>query len=165
MLPPHMFKFSELYPKYGLGAVKNLWLLMSLIPIARTVNLNKLKDYVGGVLENEQTDAQSHYKRLTRFFKAWSTEESFVHDVMVNNLRVLRKLGFDKLLLDDTSWSIGQRKVHYLVLSVLVKKVAVPIYWVQLGKLGASSHKHLRYPSSEKVCPLSSLNASDLSSS
>mgnify|MGYP000952136791 FL=1 len=37
MLPPHMFKFSELYPKYGLGAVKNLWLLMSLIPIAQTV--------------------------------------------------------------------------------------------------------------------------------
>ncbi len=66
MLLPHLCKFSELYSKYGLGAVKNLWLLMSLIPIARTVNLHKLKDYVGGVLENEQTEAQSHYKRLTR---------------------------------------------------------------------------------------------------
>ena len=141
MLPPHLCKFSELYSKYGLGAVKNLWLLMSLIPMARTVNLNKLKDYVGGALKNEQTDAQSHYKRLIRFFQSWSTEEGFVHDVMVNNLRILRKLGFDKLLLDGTSWSMGQTKVHYLVLSVLVKKVAVPIYWVQLGKLGASSQE------------------------
>jgi hypothetical protein len=31
--------------------------------------------------------------------------------------------------------------VHYLVLSVLVGAVAVPIYWVQLEKIGASSQE------------------------
>jgi len=55
MLPPHLRKFSALYETYGLGAVKNVWLLTCLLPLARTVNLNKLKDYVSGVLENEHS--------------------------------------------------------------------------------------------------------------
>jgi hypothetical protein len=41
--------------------------------------------------------------------------------------------------MDGTSWTIGEAKVHYLVMSVLVGSVAVPIYWVQLEKIGASS--------------------------
>lgn len=45
MLPPHLRKFSDLYDSYGLGAVKNTWLLTCLLPIARTVNLYKMKDY------------------------------------------------------------------------------------------------------------------------
>ena len=44
MLPPQLRKFTDLYENYGLGAVKNIWLLTCLIPLARTVNLNKLKD-------------------------------------------------------------------------------------------------------------------------
>jgi hypothetical protein len=43
--------------------------------------------------------------------------------------------------MNGTSWTIGETKVHYLVLSVLVEGVAVPIYWVQLGKIGASSQE------------------------
>jgi hypothetical protein len=69
MLSPHMRKFSALYEKYGLGAVKNIWLLTCLIPLARTTNLYKMKDYVGGVLGNEASKAESHYKRLIRFFQ------------------------------------------------------------------------------------------------
>lgn len=71
MLPPHLRRFSDLYDSYDLGAVKNIWLLTCLHPIARTVNLYKLKDYVGGVLEKENTQPGSHYKRLTRFFQDW----------------------------------------------------------------------------------------------
>ncbi|GAB4492004.1 MAG: hypothetical protein OHK0019_13050 [Saprospiraceae bacterium] len=64
MLPLHLRKFSDLYETYGLGAVKNVWLLTCLLPLARTVNLYKMKDFVGGVLEKEATKAESHYKRL-----------------------------------------------------------------------------------------------------
>jgi hypothetical protein len=39
MLFPHLRKFSDFYEKYGYGAVKNIWLLTCLIPIARTVKL------------------------------------------------------------------------------------------------------------------------------
>jgi len=141
MLPPHLRKFSELHTSYGLGAVKNVWLLTCLIPLARTVNLYKMKDYVGGVLGKEDTRPESHYKRLIRFFQDWGQREDLLHDLMRQNLRFLRGLGFKMLALDGTSWTIGETKVHYLVLSVLVNNVAVPIYWVQLGKLGASSQK------------------------
>ena len=48
MLPSHLRKFSDFYEKYGLGTVKNFWLLTCLIPLARTVNLNKLKDHTTG---------------------------------------------------------------------------------------------------------------------
>ena len=138
MLPPHLRKFSELYENYGLGAVKNVWLLACLIPLARTVNLNKLKDYVGGVLEKEDTQPGSHYKRLIRFFQDWGDSPDLLHDLMRHNLRFLRGLGFKTLVMDGTSWMIGEAN---LVLSVLVGSVAVPIYWVQLEKIGASSQE------------------------
>lgn len=34
-----------------------------------------------------------------------------------------------------------EAKVHYLVLSVLAGSVAIPIYWVQLEKIGASNQQ------------------------
>ena len=64
MLPQHLRKFSDLYEKYGLGAVKNLWLLTCLLPIARTVNLYKWKDHVGGLLGKQEVEASSHYRQL-----------------------------------------------------------------------------------------------------
>ena len=36
--------------------------------MARTINLNILKDYLPQLLENKKTFTYSHYKRLTRFF-------------------------------------------------------------------------------------------------
>jgi hypothetical protein len=139
MLPPHLRKFSEFYKNYGLGAVKNIWLLTCLLPIARTVNLNKLKDHVGGLLEKPGVEPSSHYRRLTRFFEEWGGHEGFLNDVLRQNLGFLKQIGFRTLVMDGTSWKIGETAIHYLVLSVLVGGVAVPIYWVQLEKLGVSS--------------------------
>ena len=144
MLPPHLRKFADFYEKYGLGAVKNLWLLTCLIPVARTVNLYKLKDHVGGLLDKPQTEPSSHYRRLTRFFADWGGEAGFLHEVMRQNLRLLKKVGMRTLVMDGTSWKIGEADVHYMVLSVLVGSVAVPIYWAQLGKAGASSQEERR---------------------
>ena len=141
MLSPHLRKFSDLYAAYGLGAVKNIWLITCLIPLARTANLNKMKDYIGAVLPKDGTQPSSHYKRLIRFFQDWGGKDALLNDLLRLNLRILRGMGFKTLLLDGTSWTIGQAKVHYLVLAVLAGSVAVPIYWVQLAKLGASSQK------------------------
>jgi DDE family transposase len=141
MLPPHLHKFTELYDCYGLGAVKNLWLLTCLIPLARTVNLFKMKDYVGGVLEKENSNPDSDYKRLIRFFQDWGGREDLLHDLMRQNLRFLRALGFKTLAMDGTSWKLGDTDFHYLVLSVLIGSVAVPIFWVQLEKIGASNQE------------------------
>lgn len=42
------------------------------------------------------------------------------------------------LLLDSSSWQIGQRKVHFLTLSSLLHGVAVPVAWQELGHWGSS---------------------------
>jgi hypothetical protein len=91
-----------------------------LIPLGRTVNLNKLKDYVGDTLEKPDIDSGCHYRRLTRFFEEWGENEAFLHDIMVENLRLLKKIGCKILVMDGTSWKIGESDVHYMVLSILV---------------------------------------------
>ena len=141
MLSPHLRKFTDIYEKYGLGAVKNLWLLTCILPLSRTVNLYKIKDYVGGLLSKSAIKPGSNYKRLTRFFDDWGGREDFLHDVMKQNLCLLKRLGYKTLMLDGTSWKLGDTHIHYLVLSVLVGPVAVPIYWRQLGKQGLSNQE------------------------
>ncbi len=47
--------------------LKNLVLVGCLILVKETVNLNKLKNHVGILLGNNQTLAESNYRRLTRF--------------------------------------------------------------------------------------------------
>lgn len=141
MLPSHLRKFTKLYTSYGLGAVKNVWLLVCLLQLGRTVNLNKLKDYVGGLLPQSKASPNSHYKRLIRFFQKWSKDLGLRHSLMQLNVSLLQKIGFKYLVMDGTSWQMGQDKVHYLVLSVLAGPVAVPIYWVQLEKLGSSNQE------------------------
>lgn len=132
-------KFSDLYAKYGLSAVKNLHLLVQLLLLGRTVNLWKLKDYVGMVLCTDGVQPESHYRRLTRFFNTWGACDDFVLDAQRHAFKVLRRLRFTHLLLDGTSWKRGDQKYHYMVLSVLTGSVAIPIYWKQLGKIGSSN--------------------------
>jgi hypothetical protein len=141
MLTTHLRKFTAIYKTYGLGTTKNLWLMLALLNLARTTNLNKLKDYVGAMLDNDATKPESHYKRLIRFFQDHHDKPGFIGNLQRLGIASLKKSGFNKLIIDGTSWSVGESKVHYLVIAVLVGKVAVPIYWKQLGKLGASSQE------------------------
>ena len=60
MPPSHLHKFSDFFEKYDLDAVKNLWLLAYLLPTARKVSLNKLKDHVGGILRKTDVEPSSH---------------------------------------------------------------------------------------------------------
>ena len=75
----------------------------------------------------EGTQPESHYKRLIRFFQDWGEKQDLLHSLMRLNLRFLRGAGCKTLVMDRTSWTIGEAKVHYLVLSVLVGPVDVPI--------------------------------------
>lgn len=139
MLSPHLLKFSDIYKNYGLGAAKNFFLLTSLITQVRTVTLWKLKDHVSTLLGKATSNPDSDYRRLTRFFETWGDSEPFLYDIMRLNLQLLRKAGFRTLVMDGTSWKLGETEFHYLVLTVLVNDVAIPIYWKQLEKIGASS--------------------------
>lgn len=139
MLTPQLRKFTTLFDNHGLSAVRNLHLMVQLLLLARTVTLWKLKDYVGMALGNTAVLPESHYRRLTRFFNKQSKQPDFQLEVQRQLLRVLRRLKYTHLLLDGTSWKRGEHKYHYMVLSVLAGSVAIPIYWKQLEKIGASN--------------------------
>jgi len=141
MRPLQLRKFNDLYKSYGLGAVKNLHLIFQLLILGRTTNLWKLKDYVGTVLGNCEVQPESHYRRLIRFFDNWSDDEEFRLDLLKRAFKTLRRLRFTHLLLDGTSWKRGNCKYHYMVLSVLAGPVAIPIFWKQLNKIGASNQQ------------------------
>lgn len=139
MLSPHLLKSNDIYQNHGLGAAKNFFLLASLITQVKTVTLWKLKDHVSTLLGKATANPDSDFRRLTRFFKTWGDSEPFLHDIKRLNLRLLRKAGLRTLVMDGTSWKLGETEIHYLVLAVLVNDVAIPIYWKQLEKIGASS--------------------------
>ena len=139
MLTPQLRKFTTLFDNYGLSAVRNLHLIVQLLLVARTVTLWKLKDYVSMALGNTSVLPESHYRRLTCFFSKQSEQPEFQLDIQRQIFRVLRHLKYTHLLLDGTSWKRGEQKYHYMVLSVLAGPVAIPIYWEQLEKIGASS--------------------------
>jgi len=45
----------------------------------------------------------------------------------------------DYLILDGTSWRSGKRKFHFLTLCVVYQGIAIPIFWMNLEKIGHSS--------------------------
>ena len=139
MLTPQLRKFTILYNNYGLSAVRNFHIMVQLLLVARTVNLWKLKDYVGMALGNVTVLPESHYRRLTRFFDKQSRQPEFQLDIQRQLFKLLRRLKYSHLLLDGSSWKRGEQKYHYMVLSVLAGSVAIPIFWKQLDKIGSSS--------------------------
>ena len=103
MLTPYLRdKFSDLYTNYGLGATKNMLLIVQLLLLGRTTSLWRLKDYAGLVLACPEVQPESHYRRIIRFFDEWAENENFRLDLQRRALRLLKKLRFTHLLLDGT---------------------------------------------------------------
>ena len=69
-----------------------------------------MKDYVGGVLENERSKVDGHCKRLIRIFQDCGDCRDLLHDLMRHNLRFFRGFWFKILVMDGTSWTIILKK-------------------------------------------------------
>jgi len=137
MLTPLLAKISEYLPNHGKICVKNVLTLSLCMLIKETVNLNKLKGTVGAVLGKSSTQVNSNYKRLIRIFDHHS-DGSLWLDLLVFAFTFLGLRG-DYLILDGTSWRSGKTKFHFLTLCVVYQGVAVPIFWLNLQKIGHSS--------------------------
>lgn len=114
-----------------------LWLVCSAIILARSTNLNVLKDYLPQLLTNDQTKPCSHYKRLIRFFRS-SNPDRLVICILQFIFRLFQGR-FHYLVMDATTWQVGKKSIHLLTLCILVRNTAIPIYWLQLAKKGHSS--------------------------
>jgi hypothetical protein len=133
-------KFKENNSDWQKGLLKNTLLMVALILDRQTVCLWKLKGSVGKFLGNTQTDSRSHYQRIKRWF--WdSLAEKYVWLILLETAAGLLKKMTSILIIDGTSWEWGGKTFHFLTLSVLYKGVAIPIWWVELGRLGVSNQK------------------------
>jgi len=95
------------------------------------------------VLGNQSTTKpSSNYQRLIRFFKVPDeAKENLIKGLLCLSFYVLKLKGRKPkyLALDGTSWEYGTKKIHLLTLSVVINKVSIPIWWVELDKKGTSN--------------------------
>lgn len=115
--------------------------MVALILSEKTVNLWKLKAGVGKQLGNKAVDSRSHYQRLKR----WLWQEKATPGIWIQIAKAsLSLLGgqTDCLIIDGSSWKSGGLTYHFLTLSVLYQGVSIPIWWLDLGRLGQSSQWH-----------------------
>ena len=125
--------------------LKNLVVVGCAILLKETVNLNKLKNALGLLLEKEQTLPNSHYRRLTRFFDEDWAKRHLWKGLMKWVIAYIRQWDGRSmslfLVLDGTCWEFGAVRIHLLVLSVVYRGISLPLCWVNLGKKGHSDQQ------------------------
>ena len=103
-------------------------MLLALV-LSRTVNLAKISCLIGS-----KTKISSRYRRLQRFFQHFKMELGLVSRF------VFHLFGFDKvyLTMDRTNWKWGTSHINILMLGIAYRGIAIPIFWILLGKAGNS---------------------------
>jgi hypothetical protein len=120
--------FSKCYKSY----VNCLAKMLLGLCIVKTVNLNE----IAGVMEGKAKQ-ESHYRRLQRFFQY----VRFDYDLLA---QWIMKLFFSSgkpcyLTLDRTNWEWGEKGINILVLAIVYKGIAIPIFCTVLNHKGCTS--------------------------
>jgi Transposase DDE domain len=141
---PFKDKIKEICPDLAPHRLKNTVGIMCALYIKQTVNLNVLKSQIGSVLGTPQTQVDSHYRGLQRYFNDSVNQELIWKILLLGlNQRIIADLRAKKepiyLILDGTSWALGAKQYHLLTLSILYKGVSIPLYWQDLAKKGTSN--------------------------
>jgi len=97
----------------------------------RTVNLSKLACVVFG-------DAQqsSRYRRIQRFFSKFPLDYQQIAGFIFKLFFVSGGQWY--LSMDRTNWRWGKSDINILMLGIVFKGTAIPIYWMLLDKRGNS---------------------------
>ena len=148
-------QFKQPHPNWKESIVKNTLLMVALILSEKTVTLWKLKAGVGKQLGNKGVDSRSHYQRLKR----WLWQEKATPGLWIEIAKASLSLltgETDCFIIDGSSWKSGGYVYHFLTLSVLYQGVSVPIWWLELDRLGQSSqwHRQLLIRSALKILNL-----------
>lgn len=133
-------KFKNINPDWQESMIKNTLLMVALLLDRQTVCLWKLKGSVGKFLGNTETDSRSHYQRIKRWFKD-GVKIKYLWLVLLEFSVGLLKKFTEVLIIDGTSWQAKGKTFHFLTLCLLYKGVAIPIWWIELGRLGISNQK------------------------
>jgi hypothetical protein len=146
---------KQLHPEWKESTVKNTLLMVALLLTEKTVNLWKLKAGVSRQLGNTAVDPRSHYQRIKRWLWQEKATPGMWIQIVKASLSLLRGQT-DCLIIDGSSWKSGGLTYHFLTLSVLYQGVSVPIWWLELDRLGQSSQwqRHLLLRSALRLLDL-----------
>jgi len=139
MLESLVNKFNVKSLELSKSELKNILILSLSILRVQTVCLNKLKGIVGQITGKKGTKPSSNYQRLLRIFRAHAFSRLWLN--ILQFVFQLLRLKSEYLTLDGTSWKRGDKWHHYLVICIVYQGVAIPIYWIDLGKHGISNIK------------------------
>lgn len=106
-------------------------MLIALIKV-RTVNLT---DIACGISSASQYD--SRYIRVKRFFREFEIDFGIVAVWVINCFGLSGQALY--LSMDRTNWRWGKKDINILMLSVVYKGIAIPLFWTLLAKRGNSN--------------------------
>jgi hypothetical protein len=105
-------------------------MLVSLIKV-RTVNLTEI---ACGFSSTALQD--SRYIRIKRFFREFKIDFSIIAVWVINCFGLAGQALY--LSMDRTNWRWGKKDINILMLSVVYKGIAIPLFWTLLTKRGNS---------------------------
>lgn len=156
MTHPLLDKVKVSCPDLPSHLLNNLFVTAQCIYLSRSCNLAKAKDFVPqviGTAEVAKSTPQAHYTRLIRTLREATSDE--FHDqvklamhyfrlAMVSCFPAKAIKQAKQLVLDGTSWTCRDSKIHLMTLALVIEGVAVPIASIDLAKKGHSSQKERR---------------------
>jgi hypothetical protein len=105
-------------------------MLLALFTV-KTINLTELScAFMSNALQ------ESRYKRLVRFFRLFNIDFNVIAEIIFKLF--MFNEGNYYLTMDRTNWQWGKSKINVLMLGIVYKGVAIPIYWELLNKKGNS---------------------------
>jgi len=104
--------------------------------IVKTVNLAEIAGVMYGKVKQS-----SRYRRLQRFFQLMWLDYDLIAKFLVN--WVCPKAPW-YLAIDRTNWQWGKKEINILVLAIIYKSAAIPIYWMVLNKQGSTDTRERR---------------------
>jgi len=105
-------------------------MLIALIKV-RTVNLTEIACGFSSFAKQE-----SRYTRIKRFFREFKIDFSIVATWVVHCFCLSGQPLY--LSMDRTNWRWGKKDINILMLSIVYKGIAIPLFWTLLAKRGNS---------------------------
>lgn len=130
-------EIKKFFPKYSKATIKTFTEIVTAIIQVRSTSLYKCKDKMKNISQKKKTQADSHYKKLLRFF-ALSGMEKFC-DCLFMFLFTLMGGEANLLVMDRSNWKRGKKNINLLTMGVLWNQCFVPLVWKQLNKRGNSN--------------------------
>jgi hypothetical protein len=99
---------------------------------SQSINTSRLAARMGGGVQFE-----SHAQRIRRFLAEQDFDWIVIGRLMLRIAGVAGQKKFT-VAVDRTNWDFGKTAINFLVISVVVCGIGVPVVWAQLGKKGNS---------------------------